>query len=46
MKKFIINISKNTIFVGGLIGTIVQSALFGSFIHEDKYSDIVKMKDL
>jgi len=46
MKKFIINIAKNTIFIGGLIGTVVQTALFGSFINGDKYSDIVRIDNL
>lgn len=46
MKKFIINIYTNTIFIGGLMGTVVQTALFGSFIHGDKYEDIVKVNNL
>ena len=39
------NITKKTIFTCGLIGTVVQTALFGSFIHGDKYSDIVQVNN-
>jgi hypothetical protein len=42
MKKFIINISKVTLIIGGIIGTVVVTTLCGSMIlNKNEYKEIL-----
>lgn len=46
MKKFIMNISKSTLVIGGIIGTVVVTTLFGSMIlNRDEYKEILMVSD-
>lgn len=46
MKKFVIGISKVTLVIGGIIGTIVVTTLFGSTIlNDEEYKDILMGKN-